>query len=108
MFYIDNGPVIDAGTPNVIGVSNDGSNWTYINKDGLTIHQFFQADVGSDAGKYPFQNKTIIKIYKNEKIEVEFECQNVSSGVGAGQHTTWQAGTKASLEIAANEIAGWL
>ena len=107
-FYIANGPDIDAGTPNVIGVGNDGVNWTYLNKDGLDVRQFFQANAGTEAGKYPFENKTIIKIYKNEKIQVEFECQNVPTGAGTGEHTTWKAGTKAALEIAANEIAGWL
>ncbi len=106
--YIDNGTAVPNAPPNVIAVSEDGVNWTYINKGGVSVRQFFQAGAGTQAGKYPFTNKTIIKLYSPDgMILVEFEAQSVPA-TGVGGHANWQAGDKPALEIATNEIAGWL
>lgn len=107
-FYIDNGSAVPNAPPNVIAVSEDGTNWTYLNKTGISVRPFFQAGAGSQAGKYPFTNKTIIKLYSPDgMILVEFDAQNVPT-TGVGGHTNWQGGDKPSLETAANEIATWL
>lgn len=109
MIYIANGTDVNAAWTDVIAVSKDGTNWEQINKENLSVKpRFIQQNTDSPIVNRPTQT-LISLVYENKRdVAVSFECQDVSSGAGVGQHTTWQAGTQAALQVAAAEISGWI
>lgn len=108
--YIANGVDVNPSWTTVIAVSKDGDVWETISKEGLSVHpRIVSMNVKSPLtpSDRPTQTRIALKAPGGE-VRIDFELQNVSSGASAGQHTGWQAGTKASLITAVDEINTWL
>ncbi len=109
--FIANGVDVDPSLTEVISFSTDGVNWSHVNKANISVHSnYVSLNPASPVTGTSLTQKTMIHIRDNVRNMsiISFDTQNVSNGAGTGQHTTWQGGTRASLQIAATEIGGWL
>jgi hypothetical protein len=85
-----------------IGISNDNTNWDWINKKDLSVIQSYNANPNYPHN-YRFPTRTIIQLMSSShKLMMEFECQEVTS------RPTWSTGTQAGLRTAASDLATWI
>lgn len=108
--YIANGVDVNPSWTTVIAVSKDGDVWETISKEGLSVHpRLMSANVQSPLtpSDRPTQTRIALKAPGGE-VRIDFELQNVRSGALVGEHVGWDAGTKAALILAVDEINTWL
>jgi len=95
--YIDSSVNIDPAITGKIAFSSDGTNWDFVSKENLTVGGIHS---GSPGMNYPYPTKTLIVLKWIDKT-ITFEAQAVKN------QPTWTAGTKASLQIAKQDISNF-
>ena len=107
--FVANGVDVDPSLTEVISFSKDGSNWNHLNKNNLSIvTAFINHNPPSPVTGTTRGQKTLVYIRDQNRTLMRFDAQDVAVGTGLGEHTTWQAGTEAALEIVNTEMTGWL
>jgi hypothetical protein len=106
MIYIDDGVNIDASWVNHIAISNDGNNWTTINKHQLDVKQRTLSMNNSAERRHPWVNKgthSLITISRSESEPIMvFDPNDVVN------QPTWQGNTPTALQNAVADITGWI
>ena len=105
--YIANGVDVDPQWTKSIVVSPDQRNWVPIIK--TSIASITGVRVEEVLPGTPRDFKTRINIHDNGgRLVLTIDAQSVSSGSGTGEHTGWQDGTDAQMQVALSEIQSWL
>lgn len=106
MIHIDDGVNIDASWVNFIAVSNDGVNWTPINKEQIDVKQRTLSMNNSSERRHPWVNKGTHSLITLSRSASEplmiFDPNDVVN------QPTWQGNTPTALQNAVADIAGWL
>ena len=100
--YVDDGININASWTEHIAVSADNVNWELINKKGLSIMPRFLVTQAQGAILNNSADTRITLKSESGETKVDFECDKIIN------QTTWNGRTKAALQVAVSDIAGWL
>lgn len=105
--YIANGVDINPQWTKSIVVSPDQRNWTHIIKN--SISRITGVRVEEALPNTPTEFKTRIRIMGNDgQLQLTFDTQRAAEGSGDGEHTGWQDGSEAQMQVAISEITTWL
>tara|TARA_R110002126_G_scaffold139832_1_gene284666 strand:- start:95 stop:400 length:306 start_codon:yes stop_codon:yes gene_type:complete len=100
--YVDDGINIDASWTEHIAVSTNNVDWELINKKGLSITPRFINKPQGGALSNDTASTRISLMSESGQTKVDFECDKIIN------QTTWNGRTKAALQVAVSDIAGWL
>lgn len=104
--WIDNGTNVNPDWYGHIAVSYDGTNWTTLNKDGLSVKPRFKrmgiTNPPGVAGKTSASQTMITLSDFSGSTLLEFECDQVQN------QATWNGGTTAAQQVAVDDITTWI
>lgn len=100
--YVDDGVNINASWTEHIAVSADNVNWELVNKKGLSILPRFLITQNKGAVVNNIADTRICLKSESGMVKVDFECDKIIN------QPTWNGRTKATLQAAVSDIAGWL
>jgi hypothetical protein len=105
--YIADGVDVDPTFTGSIVTSTDQRNWQHLQKTAISHVTGVRAKDGLPNAAKEFRTRVRIHGISGSVLS-SFDAQIVASGSGDGEHTGWQDGSEAQMQVAVSEVQSWI